>query len=71
MVSWPDFQKSYHNDKIYTRAEVDKLLEECAKAHIVNRVIKSENGRYGPNCCIAMQILAIHKTPEGTLVIVR
>jgi len=66
-----EWQKKYREDKVYTRKDMHDALEKQAKEMTVNRVVRSFNGKYGPDCTEAMQILAIHKTPEGTLVIVK
>lgn len=68
--SWKDFQREY-NEPRYSKREMDEALESLRKVLRVNRVIQSFTGKVGPSESIAMQILAIHETPEGTLVIVR
>lgn len=71
LSKFDDFQYRYRTEKIYTRKDLHDALEQLGKEMTVNRVVQSNNGRYGPDCCIALQILAVHKTPEGTLVIVK
>lgn len=69
--NYSEWKQKFDNELVYTRREVSKMLKEQAKELTVNRVVQSFNGKYGPDCSVAMQILAIHKTPEGLLVIVR
>ena len=68
--SWKDFQKEYDEPR-YSERQLNEILEKQAEALRVSRVVQSFNGKYGPDCSIAMQILAIHRTPDGMLVIVR
>ena len=66
--SWKD---KFDTELVYTRKDMADHDTALRKQLRVNRVIQSFTGRVGPNESIAMQILAIHETPEGTLVIVK
>ena len=66
MESYKEFVYQFDNEKIYTRRQLAELLEQQAKRHIVNRVILK-----GKDVDIALQILSIHETPEGRVVIVK
>ena len=70
----PDYGKwktQFDTEPVYTRRNMSEALEKQAKALRVTRVVQSFTGKYGPDCSIAMQILAIHQTEEGVLVIVK
>lgn len=69
--SFLDFQYKYRTEKLYTRKQMSDALQRQAKELTVSRVVQSFTGRYGPTETRAMQILAIHKTPEGILIIVK
>lgn len=66
--SW---QEDYETTPIYTKKQMENALSEQAKKLRVNRVVKSLTGLYGPTESIAMQILHVHYTEEGVLVIVK
>lgn len=66
-----EFVFKYRVEKVYTRKQMKDALKRQEKELTVNRVIQSFSGRIGPNESEAMQILAIHKTPEGIMVIVK
>lgn len=68
MADFLDFKRQYETEPVFTRKQMDKALEEQARALTVNRVIRSFNGTWNGE---ALMILAIHRTPEGVLVIVR
>lgn len=67
-ISW---KRQFDTEPVYTRRQMAEALERCSREYQVNRVIQSFNGQVGPSCSIAMQILAVHKTPDGVVVIVR
>jgi hypothetical protein len=70
----PDYKawkERFNTEPIYTRKQMSDALAQQEKELTVNRVIQSFTGRVGPDESIAMQILAIHRTPEGVMVIVR
>ncbi len=68
---WKDFKREYETELKYTRKEFNDALEAQAKSLVVNRVIQSFTGRVGPDESRAMQILAVHKTEYGVVVIVK
>ena len=70
----PDYKswkEKFDNEPLYTRRQMSEALQKQAIELQVSRVVQSFNGKYGPDCSAAMQILAIHQTPGGVLVIVR
>lgn len=69
--NYKEFKREYETELVYTRKQMDDALKKCIEEYTVNRVIQSFTGHVGPKESIALQILAIHKTPEGLLVIVR
>lgn len=70
MANFKLFSTEFRTKPIYTKMQMANALKKQAKELTVNRVVKSFNGRYGPDCTKAMKILAIHNTPEGVLVVV-
>lgn len=69
MAKVPKFKEyieKFNSEKIYTKADMTKALAEQEKVMVVNRVIQK-----GKDFDIALQILAIHKTPDGIIVIVK
>lgn len=69
--NYHNWRKQFETEPVYTRKQMAEAMEACVREHTVNRVIQSFTGRVGPTESIAMQILAIHKTPEGVMVIVK
>lgn len=70
----PDYKswkEKYENEPVYTEKQFRDALKEQEKSFVINRVIQSFSSRVGPNESVAMQILAIHKTPEGITIIVK
>jgi len=65
-MSYKEFLLEFDNEPKYTRRQMAEAMKQCVAEHVVNRVIQQ-----GKDYNIAMQILAIHKTPEGIIVIVR
>lgn len=68
---YKEFVFKYRTEKVYTRKQMKDALKKQERELKVNRVIQSFTGRYGPTETKAMKILAVHKTPEGILVIVQ
>jgi len=66
-----EWKKQFDTEPIYTRRQLSEALDRQARELQVNRVIQSFTGRVGPNESRAMKILAVHKTPEGIMVIVQ
>ena len=66
-----EWKRKFDTEPVYTRRQMAEALERQAREYTINRVIQSFTGRIGPNDSVAMQILAIHKTPEGVMVIVK
>lgn len=64
--SFKEFSHEFDNEKIYTRRDMAEAIRKCQDEHVVNRVIQQ-----GKDVNIAMKIIAVHKTPEGILVIVQ
>lgn len=65
------WRNKFDTEPVYTRKQMGAALSRQAKEFTVNRVIQSFTGRVGPNEARAMQILAVHKTPQGITVIVK
>ncbi len=65
------WRNRFDTEKVYTRRQMSEALKRQAEEFTVNRVIQSYTGRVGPNEARAMQILAVHKTPQGITVIVK
>lgn len=70
-ANYKEWRLRFETEAVYTRKDMAEALDKQRKAMVVNRVIQSFTGRVGPSESVAMQILAIHETTEGTLVIVR
>jgi hypothetical protein len=69
--NYREWKERFNTEPVFTRKQMSDALEQQKKELTVNRVIQSFTGRVGPDESIAMQILAIHNTPEGVIVIVR
>jgi len=67
--NYKEWKSQYDTELVYTRKDMNDALAEQAKAFVVNRVIQSFTGRMGD--ARAMQILAVHQTSEGIMVIVK
>lgn len=65
---WKD---AFNTEKVYTRRQMQEALKRNSQEYVVNRVIQSFTDKIGPNESRAMQILAVHKTPQGITVIVK
>jgi len=63
---WKEFQEEYNNKPIYTKKQHNEIVEQVIKQHTVNRVIQK-----GKDFDVALQILSIHSTPDGIMVIVK
>lgn len=67
-----EWRQRYNTELRYTQRQLDEAVKAAIKSRTVNRVVKSLDGEhYGPGVSMAMQILAVHETPEGVLVIVK
>ena len=71
LIPYKEWKEKFETEKVYTRKEMHDALEKAKEGFVINRVIQSFTGRIGPTDSRAMQILAIHKTPEGITVIVK
>lgn len=71
MQSWKEFKEDFNTKLVYTEKDMQEALEKQTKSFVVNRVIQSFTGKVGPTESVSMQILHIHRTPEGIIVIVR
>jgi hypothetical protein len=63
--TYKEFKHEYETKLVYTRKQVHEIIENITKENTVNRVIQK-----GKDFEVAMQILEIHKTTEGILIIV-
>lgn len=63
---YAEFIRDFDTEPKYTRRQMAEAIRRCEEQHTVNRVIQK-----GKDCDIALQILAIHSTPEGIIVIVK
>lgn len=70
-ANYKEWKQQYEVEPVFTRKDMAEALAKQAKRLKVNRVIKSFTGRVGPDESIALQILAIHETDEGIMVIVK
>jgi len=49
---------------------MQEALAAQAKSLVVNRVVRSPNGKWD-DACEALQIVHVHHTPEGVMIVVR
>lgn len=60
------FRRDYDSELVYTRRDMDRMLQEQARRLTrVNRIIQK-----GKVTDLALQILEIYPTPEGLLIYV-
>lgn len=58
---------AYATEKVYTRRDVDQLLaQQAERLGTINRVVQK-----GREFDVALQIVAVHRLPDGVLVEVR
>jgi hypothetical protein len=69
--SYNEWKEKYNNELVYTRKQMDEALEAHTKRMIVNRVIRVDAGKEKQKYSEALQILSIHQTEEGMVVIVK
>jgi hypothetical protein len=69
--NYKQWRRDYETIPVYTKKEHNEALAKVKQELTVNRVVQSFTGLYGPDDCRAMQILAIHQTPDGLLIVVR
>ncbi len=63
---YKEFKDDFHNKPVYTKADVVEMQKDWEAANIVNRVIQ-----VGKDFDIALQIISVHRSPQGILVKVR
>jgi hypothetical protein len=66
LLPYREFRHKLETELVYTRKDLADAVNEAEKANLVTRVI-----RQGEDVDVAMRILAIHRTPEGLMVIVK
>lgn len=54
------------NEPRYSQKQVNKIIEETIKSCVVNRIIQRHK-----TGTIVMQILSIHRLPDGTIIYVQ
>lgn len=65
LMPYKEFREEFNTKLVYTKRDMTEALEKQAKSFVVNRVIQK-----GKDFDIALKILAVHTTSEGTMVIV-
>lgn len=63
---YPPSPYNFDNEKVYTERQLSEMVDRLKREFVINRVIQK-----GKDCDIALQILEVHKTPEGYVVIVK
>ena len=70
MLPFDQFRHKFNTEPFYTRREMQEALAAQAKSLVVNRVVRSPNGKWD-DACEALQIVHVHHTPEGVMIVVR
>jgi len=62
---YKEFLEEFNNKLIYTKRNMSDALKEQERQYSVQAVIKQ-----GKDCDVSMKIVSIHRTPEGTTILV-
>lgn len=69
--NYKSWLREYETKLIYTQKEFKEALAEQERQLVVNRVIQCPEGNWNTDVNIALQILHVHKTESGLLVLVK
>lgn len=68
--NYKEWKKKFNEEPVYTRAQMKAALKKQKEELVVNRVVRTYTGRYGPDDCVPMKVVAVYKTPSGVMVLV-
>jgi hypothetical protein len=66
LQNYSEFRREFDTKLVYTRRDFAEFRNKLEEEYVINRVIMR-----GKDINVALQILAIHKTPEGITVVVK